>query len=448
MTARETALRALQELEHSDIKSELLLQRMLKETTLERNDRNLVRELVSGTIRYRLQSDFLIRHFYRHDYDKAAPVLKNILRLGLYQLLHLDRVPRSAAVNECVKLARKFKGEHLSHLVNGVLRKISPETVALDRWTENLPLEEQLSIRHSHPVWLVSRWIRHYGRERTESMLRHNNLSPLTAYRLNRLKTTHDALFALLRPALSQATQQESGLAGFFFSKEFHLLEPLLKQGLVAVQNPTQALACLLLNPAPGSTIYDMCAAPGGKATFLAELMNNEGRIIALDRSEGKLKRLTGNAETLGTTIIETHEGDGRTFDPGCRPDAILIDAPCTGTGVLARRAELRWRIGAGKLAELATLQAELLDRAAGLLKPGGTMVYATCSIEPEENELQIEAFLRKHPEFSADLCPEIVPEPFRSSASSTGMLLALPGERDGFDGGFAQRLRKAGRPA
>jgi 16S rRNA (cytosine967-C5)-methyltransferase len=423
MTARETALRVLLEID-SLRKSEEVLNRMLEQAGLERNDRSLVRELVSGTLKYRLQCDFIITHFYKHDYSKAAAVLKNILRLGVYQLLHLDRVPRSAAVNESVKLARKYKGDHLSRLVNGLLRNISTETVNLDRWTASKPDNERLSVIYSYPEWLTGRWISRYGIEQAEKMLAHGNLPPATGYRINRLKTDPEKLFSL--PALSGARQLEDGLGYFFFSKEFSLLEPLLKDGLVSVQNPTQGLACVLAAPEPGSVVYDMCAAPGGKSTFMAELMGNTGRIIALDRSEGKIERLASNAKALGITIIEPREGDALTFDPGCVPDTILLDAPCTGTGVLGRRAELRWRTSPEKLAELTELQARMLDMAAGVLKSGGILVYSTCSVEPEENELQVESFLQRHPGFIVE-----------------NSLLTLPGAREGFDGGFAVRFCK-----
>lgn len=441
VNARETALRVLQELESGNRKSEEVLNRLLERTEAGRSDRALARELVSGTLKYRLQCDFVISKFYRHDYAKAAPVLKNILRLGAYQLLHLDRVPRPAAVDECVKLARKFKGDHLSRLVNGVLRKISPKTVLLDEWTAGMEEAARLSVLFSYPEWLVGRWLARYGSGRAEAMLRHGNLPPATAYRVNRLKGTPDEVAG--RKGLEGVRRLDDGLDNFLFSQEFTLMEPLLAEGAVSVQNPSQALACLLAAPAPGSTVYDMCAAPGGKSTLMAELMGDNGRIIALDRSARKLERVASNARALGITSIEPKEGDALDFDPGCAPDTILLDAPCTGTGVLGRRAELRWRTGPDKLTELAALQQALLDRASTVLKPGGTLIYATCSVEPEENELQVAAFLGRHPEFEASPIPAGFPAPFLPAETGDGWLLTLPGEREGFDGGFAARLRK-----
>jgi 16S rRNA (cytosine967-C5)-methyltransferase len=442
MNPRETALLVLQEIDTKGCKSEEALHRLLSQVA-GRPDRALATELVNGSVKYRLQTDFILKRFYHHDFDKAAPVLRNILRLGVYQLLHLDRIPRSAAVNECVKLARKYKGEHLSRLVNGLLRNIAPENVHLEEWIMRYPPAEQLSIRHSHPLWLVERWLEQYGPERTESMLRYDNRPPLAGFRINMLKTDPLTLFS--RPPFPETPWRESGLPSFFFAHDFARLEPLLKEGVVSVQNPTQGLACLLMDPEPGSTLYDMCAAPGGKATFMAELMNNCGRVIALDRAAKKNRLVAANARALGITIIDVREGDARSFDPGYPPDCILLDAPCTGSGVLGRRADLRWRTGKERLRELTLLQTELLDRAAALLKQGGILVYATCSVEPEENALQIDAFLRRHPEFRPDPCPESVPEQYMRQTGIEGSILTLQGEYEGFDGGFAQRLRKEG---
>ncbi|NTW74216.1 MAG: 16S rRNA (cytosine(967)-C(5))-methyltransferase, partial [Chlorobiaceae bacterium] len=280
MNARETALRVLQEMETGTRKSEEVLNQMLARSDAGRSDRALARELVSGTLKYRLQCDFVIEKFYRHNYAKAAPVLKNILRLGVYQLLHLDRVPRPAAVDECVKLARKFKGDHLSRLVNGVLRKISPKTADLVGWTREMGDADRLSVLYSSPAWLVNRWLERYGPARTETMLAHGNLPPATGYRVNRLKNPELGLFAM--EELSAVRRLGDGLDNFFFSQEFTVMEPLLDAGLVSVQNPTQGLACMLAAPEPGSVVFDMCAAPGGKSAFMAELMGDQGRIIAL----------------------------------------------------------------------------------------------------------------------------------------------------------------------
>ena len=441
ITARELALNVLQALETDNKKSDQVLHRMLHHTGLNRIDRALTTGLVNGILRYRLQLDFIITRFYHHKLEKAAPVMRNILRLGVYQILFFDKVPDWAAVNECVKLARKYKGERMSKLVNGVLRKITPESVTLEEWLKNKSVVELLAVTYSHPQWLVERWLKAYGKEQTEAVLTYNNQFPLFGFRINRLRTSNREFFS--DPLLEAAAHEECGIEYFFLSKEFNRFEPAVTEGVCTVQNPTQALACLLLNPAPGTRVLDLCAAPGGKSTFLAELMQNSGEITAVDLYEQKLLKTESHSHALGITIIKTVTADARTYTNEKQPDIILLDVPCSGTGVLGRRAELRWKLTPETLLELQGLQAELLDHSAELLGEGGILVYSTCSIEPEENALQIEAFLLRHPEFIADPDSGILPEAFLQEQDSKGAILTLPGRHPGFDGGFCQRLRK-----
>lgn len=443
MNAREIALLALQETENSSVKSEQSLHRLLHRHKPDKSDRSLATELVNGVLRLRLKLDHTISRCYRHDFNKAAPVVRNILRLGAYQLLFLDKVPVWAAVDECVKLAKKYKGRHISGLVNGVLRKIASESApSLDSALKKKPLYKRLSIEQSHPEWLVKRWLHCYGEEKTRKMIACNNEPPLTAFRINTLKTPPEKMFSALKDA--SVTFCVSEPEQFILTRDFDACEPFIRLGLLTVQNPTQAIPCLLLNPLPGDTVLDMCAAPGGKATFLAELMQNKGHIVAVDRYPNKCKKIMQRAEALGITIIKSIAEDARTIRPEKPPNAVLLDAPCTGTGVLGRKAELRWRASMEKLKELTALQSELLDHAAGLLQPGGVLVYATCSVEPEENALQINRFLEHHPDFSRESSPVTLPEDiFYEHESAPGSFLTLPGQHEGYDGGFAQCLRK-----
>lgn len=439
--ARELALRVLQATDAGRSKSDTLLHQALRENTMERNDRSLATSIVYGVLRYRILLDFVIGRFYHHDIAKAAPVLLNILRIGTFQLLYHDKVPGWAAVNECVKLARKYKGERMAKLVNGVLRKINTDSVRLDEWLREKEEAEKLSILFSHPRWLVERWLLSYGREKCRCMLEYDNRPPLFGFRTNRLKTT--AADFLSNPLFSGIDREECPLDHFFFSGDFSVFETSLNEGLLSVQNPTQALACLLLNPFPGSTVLDLCAAPGGKSTLLAEMMGNKGSITSLDLYEQKLLKLANHARALGISIIETRAADARIFQPEQKPGFILLDAPCSGSGVLGRRGELRWKLNGDKLRELTILQRELLDHAATMLRPEGIMVYATCSVEPEENALQMKSFLERHPEFEIDTDCSGLPERFRKEAEMNGSLLTLPGDLPGFDGGFCQRFRK-----
>ncbi len=441
MNARETALLVLKEIEQQGIKSDQSLHRHFRRHSLDRNESALATELVNGVLRQRLLLDFVLSRHYHHDMAKAAPVLRAVLRIGAYQLLFLDRIPAWSAVDECVKLAKKYKGRHLAGIVNAVLRKIPKDREAAEAPLRAEPPAKRLSIASSHPEWLVLRWLERYGEEKTLAMLSANNEPPLTGLRVNALKTSPETM----RKALLDAgvVPVETGMERFMLTRDFTSVEPFVRLGLVTVQNPTQALPCLLLGACPGNTVLDMCAAPGGKSTFLGELMQNKGRIIALDRYPNKCEKIARRAESLGITIIETIAGDALDSAGEERPDAILLDTPCTGSGVLARRPDLRWRITPGKLDELTALQARLLDRAAGLLRAGGILVYATCSVEEEENGRQIDRFLDRHPDFVRERSPHALPEIFSSREEKPGSYLTLPGEHEGFDGGFAQRLRK-----
>lgn len=439
--ARELALKVIQAVDAGRSKSDALLHQALRESSLGRNDRALATALVYGVLRSRLQLDFIIGRFYHHDFAKAAPVLQNILRIGTFQLLFLDKVPGWAAVNECVKLSRKYKGERMAKLVNGVLRKISSDTNRLDEWLLDKGIAEQLSVRHSHPLWLVERWIECFGIEKVLTILNYDNQSPLFGFRINRLKTSMEEFFS--DPRYSGTEREDCCIDHFFFSREFSVFETPVIEGLLSVQNPTQALACLLLNPLPGSLVLDLCAAPGGKALLMAEMMQNLGSVTAIDLYEQKLVKLENHSRALGISIIETGTGDARCYEPATRPGFIMLDAPCTGTGVLGRKAELRWKLGPEKLRELVALQRELLDHAAGILDEGGILVYATCSVEPEENSLQIASFLNRHPEIEIDTDCAGLPERFRNEAEKNGCLLTLPGDLTGFDGGFCQRMKK-----
>lgn len=441
MKAREIALLALQETESKGTKSEQSLHRLLETHKPGNNDSALATELVNGVLRFRLRLDFLLGLYYHHDLGKAAPVLRNILRLGAYQLLFLDKIPGWAAVDECVKLARKYKGRHLAGVVNGVLRKVALEKISLDDVLKQEALSKRLSIQHSHPEWLVSRWLAYFSEERTVEMLRANNLPPLMSFRVNTLKTEPAAVLQALRDA--SVSCRSIRPEEFIVTRNFNAVEPFVHEGLVTVQNPTQALPCFLLHPQPGESVLDLCAAPGGKATFLAELMQNRGRILAVDRYPNKCEKIICRAQTLGISIIETVSEDARTARTGAPPDAVLLDAPCTGTGVFGRKPEIRWRVTPEKLDELVRLQAELLDHAATLLKPGGVLVYATCSVEPEENRLQINGFLERNPGFAREDAPAALPSVYSAAELAPGSFLTLPGMNEGFDGGFAQRLVK-----
>ncbi len=406
-------------------------------------ERRQATDYVAGVTRWRRRFDFLLRHFYRGDFDKMEPTLRQILRLGLYDLLILETPPH-AALHEAVELARRLVRPGAAGLVNGILRSVLRRQDRLPAPATGDPAED-LALRHSHPTWMVRRWLARFGPDETEALLAWNNARPVYGLRAATLKASVAAFRARL-DALGVAWEPSLYLDDFVRVRR---LQPVLRAGLLdegccAVQDESAGLVVRLLDPQPGETLLDACAAPGGKALYAAARMQNRGRLLAFDVHEGRLALLRQAAADQGVAILQAEAADLRDLArraDGPRADRVLVDAPCSGLGVLARRADLRWNRAAEALAERAALQDELLDAAACLVRPGGLLVYATCTIEPEENEHRVTAFLERHPDFTRDPAHSLVPEVV---VTPEGYLATLP-HRHHVDGAFGARLHKAG---
>lgn len=397
-------------------------------------------EYVAGVTRWRRWLDFLIASAYRGDYEKMEPALRQVLRIGLYDLLFLATPPH-AALNEAVELAKKRVRPGAGGLVNGILRNLL-------RRKDDLPqphtgsMAEDLAIRYSHPTWMVERWLARYGQEGTVDLLEWNNSRPVYGVRINTLKNAVSDFKRLLDEHDISFTP--SPYLDYFVrvpKLQGLIRAGLLAEGRCAVQDESAGLVVALLDPQPGEILIDACAAPGGKSTHAAQRMQNTGRIIAFDVHEGRLRLVEQSARNQGTPIVETRAGDFREA-PGqsdLHADRVLLDAPCSGLGVLAKRADLRWNRSPEEVRDLTRLQDELLDAAAQTVRPGGLLVYSTCTIEPEENEDRVEAFLIRHPEFAAESAEGFVPA---EMVTQEGYYRTVPA-RDRTDGAFGVRLRK-----
>ncbi|NTW48367.1 MAG: 16S rRNA (cytosine(967)-C(5))-methyltransferase [Chlorobiales bacterium] len=438
MKAREIAVHTLREIELNHVKSDTSLNRHFGSTPLAAVDRAFTMQIVYGTLREKMKIDHVLSQFYRHNFDQMDIDVKNILRIGVYQLMFLGKVPRWAAVNESVELAKKMKGQFLGNLVNGVLRNISNHLGTIEFSIKGGTFADQIALKFSHPKWLLERWIASYGFPTAQQIMEANNQIPKIAFRINRIKTTQEALIAKLEQ--ENIPYEKSRLADLIIPERFFDLEPFLHTGEVSVQSEAQALACQLLNPKPDQCGLDMCAAPGGKSTYLAELMENKGTITSLDLYENKLLDISNLAKTLGITIIKTTRHDAITFSSPEKFDFVLLDAPCTGTGVLSRRAELRWRLKPDDIRTMSGLQSRLLENAAKLVKDDGVIVYSTCSIEPEENGQLIDAFLSQHPEWKIQPATDVLPADLHDLVGENGTITLLPSE-NGMDGAFSVRL-------
>jgi 16S rRNA (cytosine967-C5)-methyltransferase len=420
---REIAARVLQRRQTGKFVEDLLEQAFAGDASrLSPADRGLCQELTYGVVRWEATLDYLIARKTQGRTQKAA--LQNLLRLGLYQIFWLDRIPNHAAVNETVEMAKHGGFGPQSGFVNAVLRGYLREFDATKSLLADLK-KAQPHIGYSHPQWLVERWQKRWGTEKTAQLLEWNNTPPKTFARVNELafhKSSRQFDERKIQNVGELLTLWRDENVEYDFVRRDWLKEnvvfelkshpPLMKlgsfqRGFFYVQDPSTLLAVRELNPQPGETILDLCAAPGGKASYIAQLMRNEGKLIAHDPVPDRLKLIEENCARLGVTCAQTVSSldlQPSTFD------RILIDAPCSNTGVMRRRVDLRWRIQLGEIQRLREMQLDLLRRAAPLLKPGGTLVYSTCSLEPEENVDVAEQFLREQPDFKKERQRELLP--------------------------------------
>ena len=384
---------------------EKLLERELARHALAPHDRALCQELVYGMVRWQSTLDWLMERKTGGRAQNAT--LRALLHLGLYQLFWLQRIPDHAAVHETVELAKQLGFGPRAGFLNAVLRGYIRERAQTREMLEALKISDP-SAGYSHPGWLIARWQARWGKAQTAQLLAWNNRPPPTYARLNTLKTDAARLAARWQEEGLEFKERHYDWTGPSMVFELRQHPPLpslgsFQDGWFYVQDPSTLLAGRQLDPQPGQAILDLCAAPGGKTTHLAQLLGNRGRIAARDNQPARLERLEENCRRLGATCVEISAPPGQF-------DGILVDAPCSNTGVLRRRVDARWRIQPGEIARLSQSQSALLAQAALELKPGGVLVYSTCSLEPEENEQVARKFLEEHPSFQLENERQLLP--------------------------------------
>ena len=407
---REIAARILQHRAGGDF-IEDLLERNLASAKLSLVDRHLCQQLVYGVVRWEATLDWLIA---RKTSDRPQkPMLRTVLRLALFQLFWMDRIPDHAAVHESVEMVKNAGYGQQAGFINAVLRSYLREEGATREHLAALK-QTQPAIGYSHPEWLAKRWTERWGAEAAAALMGWDNIPPKTFARINTFKTEPARLLDQWR---NENVQYDFFNADWvaenlvFELKDFPPLHklPSFQQGLFYVQDPSTLLAVHMLAAQPGESILDACAAPGGKLTAIAQAMRNEGILVAQDLTEGRLKMIDENCSRLGAKCVTTT--DARTvFRAGELFDRVLLDAPCSNTGVMRRRVDLRWRVRAEELLRLAQGQRELLASLCTLLRPGGLLIYSTCSLEPEENRQLVEQFLVENPHFILDADRELTP--------------------------------------
>ncbi|WP_298437330.1 16S rRNA (cytosine(967)-C(5))-methyltransferase RsmB [Geobacter sp.] len=441
---RRSAYEILLRVERDRAFAEPLIDRELARGLLAGPDRGLLTELVYGVLRRQGSLDHLVDTFSATKSGKLERSVLLILRLGLYQLFHLDRIPVSAAVNESVNLAKEV-APRAAGLVNAVLRRADREREAV-AWPdpERDPVG-YLALRHSHPRWIVEGWLAQLGFAEAELLARvMAEPAPLTV-RVNTLRSSRDTLRTLFREGGVKSEPTPYSPDGLRIpSRTAVTLLPGFAEGLFTVQDEASQLASRFLAPCPGERLLDVCAAPGGKTTHLAQLMENRGEILAGDVSEKKLRRVGESAARLGAAIVRTLPFDAAR--PGALAehgsfDRILVDAPCSGLGVLRRNPEGKWWKAPGDLPRIVATQRAILDAVAPHLVPGGVILYSTCSTTLEENEGVVEDFLSRHDDFVLEDLNAFFPQ-LADLFTPRGFFRSWP-HRHGMDGFFAARLRK-----
>lgn len=438
--AREAALIVLYNVDTRKAFADLQLTKVLAQEELDARDAALAVEIVNGTLRWRGRLDWILAGYVKAGLDTIPAWILNILRMGLYQIFFLDRIPGHAAVDESVKLARRYGHSGTAGLVNAVLRRaLKDGPAAYDPFTMIQDPSEALAVATSHPQWLVNRWVERYGEEEARKLLEANNRTPATGIRVNAMRTDRETL----RRAL--ADRGVAVEAGAFSRITLRADEgfvprdvPEFEEGQFFIQDESETLVVELLAPEAGETIVDLCAAPGGKTCHIQETRGSEGFVVAADAQANRLGRIAENLRRMRLEHVGVVCADGRSLALSRPVDRVLVDAPCSGLGVLARRADARWRKTPRSLQNLLGLQAELLRSGANLVRPGGVLVYSVCSNEPEEGSAHVRKFLRENPGFSLEDASGYLPE----GLAQEGCLQILP-HRHRLDGAFAARMKR-----
>lgn len=439
---RKIALDILIDIEENKAYSNITINKYLSRYNIAPIDKGFITKLVYGVLENKLYLDYIIKQFSRTKFKKINPYIINILRIGLYQICFLDKIPNSAAVNESVKITKQINAR-LSGFVNGILRNYirNLSKVVLPSCTKN-PIGH-LSIKYSHPKWLVELWVKEYGVDFTEKLLESNNQPPKLTIRTNTLKiNTYDLIDKLKKEGVDCRTGNYVNEAVIIDNME-KSLEDLdsFKEGLFQVQDESSMVVGHVLAPNKDDFVIDVCSAPGGKATHIAELMENKGHILARDIHEHKLNLINQNTKRLGIKIIETNQYDASLLDNSLlnKADKVLIDAPCSGFGIIRRKPEIRYFKESKDIVKLSKLQLDILNTCSKYVKPNGYLIYSTCTIQSEENIGVVNRFLKFNDNFELVDINEYLPD----RITTDNKYIQLYPHISGIDGFFISKLRR-----
>lgn len=404
---RELALKILYKIDKEQAYSNIVLNEVIKQNrqNLKEKDIGLISEIVYGVTTWRLTLDEIIKKYSKIKLKKISPWILNILRMGIYQIIFLDKIPKSAAVNESVNLAKRYGHASSSNFVNAILRKVEKtDFEELFQIENNI---ERISKTTSMPEWIIKELLKNNNIEEVEQICKNSNLKPQVTIRINKLKTNKEELMAKLKEQNIECEDinvNEKLTEDFLIINKIKNIEnlDLFKDGYFTIQDISAGLTAKILNPKPNEVVLDACSAPGGKTTYMAELMKNKGTIEAWDIHQHRTKLVEQNAKRLGINIIKTQVKDASIYDENLNEkfDKILLDVPCLGIGVIKRKPDIKWQRKIEDIEEITKIQKLILEKCSKYLKHGGELVYSTCSILKEENEDIISEFLKENKNF------------------------------------------------
>ena len=446
--ARKSALDLLNTLDKGQRTLDSILEDFSRPRALSsKQERALFMALIYGVLRWRGRLDYIISHFSSTRFNKINPSVLNILRLALFQIIYLDRIPDSAAVNTAVEMVKQPGAPWVARYVNGLLRNAARQYqhVAFPDLTKDAVAA--MAAKKSFPDWIIKKWLDRYGLQNTALLCDRLNDTPPLTVRTNTLKASRKQLIEALRGEAEQIEPTLYSPDGVTFINPAAPIPELsaFKAGWFQVQDEAAQLVSLLLDPQPGETVLDACAGLGGKTGHIAQLMKNKGILVALDANERKLLRLKADGQRLGISILATLGLNLEKEWPRDQPqsfDRILLDAPCSGLGVIRRNPDIKWQSSKKNLNRFYSRQLRLLEKSSRLVKPSGILVYAVCSPEPEENEMVINDFLKSHDEFVISEESGRLPENLGSMADEPGVLRTFPHLRQ-MDGFYSVRLQR-----
>lgn len=442
---RLTVLDILMEITKEQEYSHIALRSALdKVQYLPKQERAFINRLVEGTLEYMLRIDYILDQYSSVKVDKMKPIIRNILRSGVYQLLFMDSVPDSAACNEAVKIAQKKGFYSLKGFVNGVLRSVARERDHITYPSRETQLPQFLSVYYSMPLWLVQRWLREYGKETTERMLQYFLEEKPTTIRCQLYRVDQELIINSLKRQGVKVEKAPYLPYAWYISGYSHLAGiKSFVMGRFVVQDVSSMLVAEIANPQKGDYVIDLCAAPGGKSLHVADKMEGYGSVEARDLTDYKVGLINENIQRTNTVNMTAVRKDATVLDRDAvgKADIVLADVPCSGLGVIGKKTDIKYRVDEDKLKELTLLQKQILHNAAAYVKPGGTLVYSTCTITREENLDNVQWFLENYPFEADDLNPYLCEE-LRRESTGKGYLQLLPGV-DRCDGFFIARFRK-----